>query len=142
MERGYLGEEKRFFGGSNEVGDVVGCFWERGDEGGDGGCSHRDFFPVVVGRGVESYVLSTLAIIRLQLVPGYKTKDSSTFKALTTPKRFNSLTGGSSQRPTMMGVDTVRYNNVLSLNLSHCSHVSPIQLHTPYFIKVSYFFRV
>lgn len=41
---GYLGEEKRFFGGCDEVGDVVGCFWKRGDEDRGGGFSHRDFF--------------------------------------------------------------------------------------------------
>lgn len=64
--------------------------------------------------------------IRPQLVPDYKTKDSVTFKALTTSKRFDFLTGGSSQRPTMMGVDNISYNNVLSLDLSYFSRVSPI----------------
>lgn len=56
MVGGYLGEEKRFFGGCDEVGDVVGCSWERGDKGRDGGCSHRDFFFVVVEAAVVSLV--------------------------------------------------------------------------------------
>lgn len=140
--KGYLEEDKRFFGRGDKVGDVVSCLWERGDEGGGGRCSHRGFFLPLLGGGVESYHPSDHQTpIRPQPVPGYRTKDSATFKAFTTPKRFYFLTGGNLRRPTMMSVDTVRYNNVSSFDLSYCNYVSPI-IHTPYSIKASDFFRV
>lgn len=62
MVGGYLGEEKRFFGGCDEVGDVVGCSWERGDKGRDGGCSHRDLF-LCVGGGL--FVVVEAAVVSL-----------------------------------------------------------------------------